>query len=416
MVSAISVDEANSRAASQLMSVNPVLIAVEQAGSVIPGMTPTTVLHAGPPISWDRACGPMKGAIAGALVYEGLTSDVSEAEDLVSSGSITLSSCHDHQAVGPMAGIITSSMPVFVLEDPADGARSYCNLNEGRGKVMRFGAFNPDVMARLRWMAHVFGPTLQSALQRAGGIPVRSVLAQAVHMGDDCHNRLKASTSLFAGMMSRHVVATAPSVAVAESVLDFLIGNDYSFLNVAMAAQKLMAEAGHGVDGSTLVTAMARNGTDFGIRVSGLGREWFLAEAPKVEAVYFAGYSEADAAPDLGDSAIAETVGFGGFAAAAAPAAALSVGGTFDDAVRRTLEMYEITTAENPAYTIPTLDFRGLATGVDILKVVETGITPVIHTGVAHREAGIGQIGAGVTRAPMGCFTAAVSTFAMRYG
>lgn len=407
---------ANQRAVAKLMSADPVLVDVQPARDVIPGMTPKTILHAGPPISWERMCGPMKAAVAGALMLEGLTGTEDEAYRLAASGDIRFGACHNHGAVGPMAGVISPSMPVFVVKNRRHGNYAYCNLNEGRGKVLRYGGLGQEVLARLRWLSDELGPVLQAAARQAGEFPVRTILAEALHMGDDCHNRYKASSALFVSRFSAHVISANKDREKAVKALEFLAANDYTFLNIAMAGQKAMADAAHGVEGSTLVTAMARNGTDFGIRVSGLGDQWFTAPAPPVDALYFPGYGPADANPDLGDSTIAETTGFGGFAAAASPAVVQFVGGSPRDAVDRTLEMYEIVTSENPAFTIPSLDFRGVPTGIDILKVLETNILPALHTGVAHKEPGVGQIGAGTLRAPVDAFTLALKAFSQRYG
>ena len=398
------------------MAAEPVLVDVQSAGAVIPGMTPKTILHAGPPVAWERMCGPVKAAVAGALMLEGLARTEDEAYHLAASPEIQFDACHNHGAVGPMAGIISYSMPVFVVRNRAHGNHAYCNLNEGRGKVLRYGGLGEEVLARLRWMSDELGPALQAAVRHAGEVPIRTILAEALHMGDDCHNRYKASSALFASRLSKHLIAANPNRERAEKAMEFIAANDYTFLNIAMAGLKAMADAAHGVEASTLVTAMARNGTDFGIRVSGLGDQWFTAPAPPVGALYFPSYGPADANPDLGDSTIAETTGFGGFAAAASPAVVQFVGGTPQEALNRTLEMYEIVTTENPTFSIPALNFRGVPTGIDVLKVLETNILPVLHTGVAHKQPGIGQIGAGILRAPRECFVLALEAFHARYG
>lgn len=408
------IEEANRVAVKQMMDSDPYLVGVKPAGEVIPGMSATTVLHAGPPITWDRMCGPVKAAIAGALMLEGLAGSAEEAFKVAASGSVTFRPCHEVGAVGPMAGVISSSMPVFVVRDEKRGTYSFSNLSEGRGRVLRYGGLGEDVMERLRWMSDELAPALQAALERSGPISVRKILAEALHMGDDCHNRYKAASALFTSRLSPHISATSSSKQ-ASRVLDFIAENDYTFLNPGMAAQKAMADAAHGVEGSSMVTTMARNGTDFGIRVSGLGNAWFTAPAPHVTALYFPQYSEKDANPDLGDSAIAETTGFGGFAAAASPTVAQFVGGTAKDVVNRTLEMYEISVAESTHFTIPALGFRGVPTGIDLVKVIETNIQPVLHTGVAHKDPGVGQVGAGIVRAPRECFTKAFEAYAKQY-
>lgn len=404
---------ANQKAIAALQAAQPYVIDVQPAGAVIPGMTRDTVLHAGPPVKWESMSGPMRGALIGGLIYEGLAADAAGAVALAERDGIRLRPCHEHHAVGPMGGITTYSMPVFVAENRAAGNRAYCNLNEGPGRRLRYGAYGPDVIERLHWMGRTLAPALQAALRRAGGIDLKSLTAQAVHMGDECHSRNKAASSLFLRALLPHLVASAGS-ALAE-VVDFLATNDYFYLNLSMVASKAILDAAHGIPHSTLVTAMARNGTEVGIRVSGLGNRWFTGPAQRVEGLYFPGYGPADANPDIGDSAITETAGVGGCVLAAAPAIVGFVGGTVADAMAYTAKMYEITMAENPAVTIPALNFRGAPLGFDVCKIVETGILPVFTTGISHKEPGVGQIGAGIVSPPREVFAAALLACAEQY-
>ena len=315
-----------------------------------------------------------------------------------------------------MAGLISPSMMVYVVENKTHGNQAFSGLNEGYGKVLRMGAYAPEVIARLRWMNDVMGPVLAKAIEASGGIDIRALLAEALAMGDEGHNRNKAGSLLYLKALAPHIVKVAPDANTASEILRFLGDNALSVLNPVMAACKAMADAAHGVEGSTIVTVMARNGTDFGIRVSGLGDRWFTAPAGKVKALYFPGFTEADANPDIGDSTITETAGIGGFAMASAVAIVTFVGGTPKDAINATLEMYEITYAEHKYFTIPALDFRGTPTGIDIRKVVEKGIAPRVNTGVAHKDPGVGQVGAGLVRPPMAVFEQALVAFAERYG
>jgi hypothetical protein len=374
------------------------------------------LLHAGPPITWQRASGPMQGAITGALILEGKAKDMAEAQVLVESGKIKLEPCHHHQAVGPMAGVTSPSMSVYILENKTHGNLSYSNLNEGYGKVLRYGAYSEEVLERLRWMEEVMAPVLASAIEASGGIDIRALLAEALHMGDEGHNRNKAGSILFTAKLAPFIAQAAPNPDVASEILTFLGDNALSVLNPVMAACKAMADAAHGVEGSTIVSIMARNGTDFGIRVSGLGDRWFTAPVATPVGLYFPGFQAEDASGDIGDSVITETAGIGGFAMASAPAIVTFVSGTPKDALNATLEMYEISYAEHKYFTMPPLDFRGTPTGIDIRKVVETGITPRVNTGIAHRDPGVGQIGAGLVRPPMAMFEEAVMAFAEQYG
>jgi hypothetical protein len=404
---------ANGEALRRLLAADPVLIEVRRAAELVPELADRLVLHAGPPIEWQQMCGPMRGAIAGAIVLEGWAADLGAAERLAASGDVRFRPNHDCGGVGPMTGIITASMPVMVVENRAFGNRAFCTLNEGLGKVMRFGGNDESVLARLRWLGAVMGPALDAALREAGGLPLKPIIARGLAMGDEMHQRNVACSSLLLRALAPSLArAVADRAALAEAFA-FIGGNDQFFLNVAMAMGKAITDPARGIAFSTMVTAMCRNGTDFGIRVSGTGDRWFTAPAGMPKGLWFPGFSEADANPDMGDSAIVETVGLGGFAMAASPAVAGFVGaGTAAEALDYTRAMGEICLGRNAEWTIPGLDFAGVPTGIDVRKVVETGIEPAINTGVAHRQPGIGQVGAGVVRAPLACFTAALRALA----
>jgi len=416
LVNLLSVETANQTAFDAYQSAQPVLNGVGTASQVLPNIAERMILHSGPPIAWKDMCGPMKGAIVGAILYEGWTENLARAEAMASSGEIAFEPCHHHNAVGPMAGIISPSMPVWMVTNTTNGYQAFSNFNEGLGKALRFGANGPDVITRLKWMGQVLAPALRASVELLGGIDLKPMMAQALHMGDEVHNRNAAASSLFLKRLISALLKTRTSAADIAGVVEFIAGNDHFFLNLSMAACKAMTDAAHGVLGSSIVTAMARNGVEFGIRVSGTGSRWFTAPAPVVDGLFFPGYSAADAAPDLGDSAITETAGVGGFAMAASPAIVKFVGGTPQDAIDNTMAMTHITVGRNNAFTLPALNFAGSPAGIDIRKVVDTSIQPIINTGIAHREAGIGQIGAGITRAPLACFTQAVSALAHSIG
>ena len=413
---ATDIDNANAAAVKRMIEARPVLTGLGSALELIPGMHENLLLHAGPPISWEQASGPLRGALIGALIFEGRAKDEEQATRLIVSGEVTLSPCHHHNAVGPMAGVISPSMAVYAVENRTHGNRAYSNLNEGYGKVLRYGAYSEEVQERLRWMHEVMAPALCAAIEASGGLDIRALLAEALHMGDEGHNRNKAGSILYTKHLAPHIAATAAQPAAAAAVIQALGDNALSVLNPVMAACKAMADAAHEVEGSTIVTTMARNGTEFGIRVSGLGGRWFTAPCPQPVGLYFPGFSAEDGNPDIGDSTITETAGLGAFAMAAAPAIVTFVSGTPQDALNATLEMYEITAAEHTSFTIPQLDFRGTPVGIDLRAVVETGITPRVNTGIAHKEAGVGQIGAGLVRPPLALFTEALFAFAEEYG
>lgn len=411
----IDIEKANTQCVERMMEAQPVVVGVAKALDVIPGMHENLFLHAGPPITWERMAGPMKGAVIGAIMFEGRANTPEEAESLARSGKIKYEPCHHHTAVGPMAGLISPSMLVYEVENRKHGNKAYSGLNEGRGKVLRMGAYSEEVLARLRWMNDTLGPTIGAALKDLGGIDLRALLGKALYMGDDGHNRLDAASMLYTVALAPAIVRTARDSKTAAEIIKFLGDNALSILNPVMAACKTMTDAGHNVEGSTIVTVMARNGTDFGIRVSGMGDQWFTGPAQMVKALYFPGFTEKDANPDIGDSTITETAGIGGFAMAAAPAIVTFIGGVPKDAINTTLDMYEICFAEHKFFRIPALD-RGTPTGVDIRKVVEKNMLPRVNTGVAHKDPGIGQVGAGVVSPPANIFEDALVAFAEKYG
>ena len=410
------IEKANAEATQRMMEARPMVVGLGKALDVIPGMREDLLLHAGPPITWERASGPMQGAITGALIFEGKAKNEAEAQALVETGEIKLDPCHHHQSVGPMAGIICPSMSVYILENKTHGNQSFSNLNEGYGKVLRYGAFSEEVLERLRWMEEVMAPVLGKAIEMSGGIDIRALLAEALHMGDEGHNRNKAGSVLFTKNLAPFIVKATDDVEVASKVISTLGDNALSVLNPVMAACKGMVDVAHNIEGSTVVSVMARNGTDFGIRVSGLGDRWFTAPVAIPQGLYFPGFTADDSSGDIGDSTITETAGIGGFAMASAPAIVTFVSGTPRDALNATLEMYEICYTEHKYFTIPPLDFRGTPTGIDIRKVVETGITPRVNTGIAHKDAGVGQVGAGLVRPPMEMFEEALVAYAEQYG
>ncbi len=412
----MNIDLANREATDRMIEARPVLVGLGRALDVIPGMSDDLLLHAGPPISWERASGPMKGAIIGALIFEGKAQDEAEVERLVTSGQIRLEPCHHHRSVGPMAGVTSASMQVYIIENKTHGNFAYSNLNEGYGKVLRYGAYDASVMARMHWMNNVMAPVLRDAIESSGGIDIRALLGEALHMGDEGHNRNKAGSILYLKALAPHVARVAPSPQIAADILKAIGDNALAVLNPVMAACKASADAGFGIEGSTIVSVMARNGTDFGIRVSGLGERWFTGPVGMPRGLYFPGFTAEDASGDIGDSTITETAGIGGFAMATAPAIVTFVSGAPKDAINTTMEMFEITFAEHKYFTMPALDFRGTPTGIDIRKVVETGITPRINTGIAHKLAGVGQVGAGLVRPPMAIFEEALIAFAEQYG
>lgn len=407
------VEEANQLAMARYLDAQPVLVDVMFAREAIPAMAERQlILHSGPPIAWENMCGPVKGAIVGAVLFEGWASDHEAAERLVLSGRIDLEPCHHYHAVGPMAGIISPSMPLWVVENKTNGQRTFSNFNEGLGKVLRFGANNDEVLNRLNWMRDELAPALKAALAQLSELELKPLMAQALHMGDEVHNRNAAATGLLIKRLLPALLRCQLPQENVQRTVDFITGNDHFFLNLSMAACKAMMDAAANVPFSSMVTVMARNGVNFGIRLSGTGDRWFQAPANAVEGLFFPGFGVDDAAADLGDSAITETAGVGGFAMASSPAIVKFVGGTPADATNNSRRMQAITLGGNPAFTLPALNFAPTAAGIDARKVADRGILPVINTGIAHKHAGIGQIGAGITTAPMSCFVDSITALA----
>ncbi|MGY1619778.1 DUF1116 domain-containing protein [Geodermatophilus sp. SYSU D00691] len=407
---------ANRTAVERVLAAGSQLVDVRPAREVL-GLPDRTLLHAGPPIEWADASGPLRGALIGACLFEGWADSVEDAERVLAAGEITLDPCHHHRAVGPMAGVTSPSMWMWCLEDPVQGGRAFCNLNEGLGKVLRMGAFNDEVLTRLAWMRDVLGPVLSAAVRGgldAGSEPidVKAILAQMLQMGDEGHNRNRAGSLMALRDLSPLIVAVdAPSSDIA-AVLKFAGGNEHFFLNLGMPTAKLAMDAARGVPGSTMLTVMARNGTEFGIQTAGTGDRWFTGPAQTPVGLFLGDYGPEDANPDIGDSAIMETYGVGGFSMAAAPAIVRFVGGTVPDALATTERMYQVTLSENPAMAIPILGFRGSPTGIDVLAVARTGWLPQINTGMAGRVAGTGQVGAGLVQPPQDCFEKALAALA----
>ncbi len=404
---------ANVVAFDRLVAAEPHWVGIATARDAV-GLETGQFLHAGPPVTWERASGPMRGALVAGMLFEGMADTPEQAMALGEAGDLELAPCHGVATVGPMAGVVSPSMPMFDVVNDAFGNHAWCTLNEGLGKVQRYGAYGDEVIERLGWMRDVLGPALADAIAVHGPLDLRTVIANALQMGDELHNRNRAATSLFVREMMPSLLATGRASGELADVAAFVNGNDHFFLNLVMPAAKAATDPCRDVEGSSMVVAMARNGTDFGIQVSGTGDEWFTAPAEVPDGLFLGDYTAADANPDIGDSTITETAGVGGFAMAAAPAIVKFIGGEVADALAATQSMYGITLGEHPAYQVPILDFRGTPTGIDVVRIVRTGVVPFVNTGIAGKVAGTGQVGAGLVSPPMEVFTAAVEALAAR--
>jgi hypothetical protein len=410
------IEEANKKAFDIMNNAEPVLTDIKFAYEVIEGMDKYTIGHAGPPLAWEDMCGPLQGAILGAIMYEGLSNSLEESEELVKAGKIKFRNNHSMGAVGPMTGMVTYSMPLWEVTNTSYGNKAYCPFNEGLGKVMRFGANGPEVIARLKWLETSLGPAMKKVLALSGPISLKVIVAKALAMGDEMHQRNTGASSLFVREIMKYLVQVVEDKEELFKITEFVTENDQFFLNIAMATGKAICDPVKNVPNSTVVTTLSRNGTNFGIKISALGEQWFEAPVNQPNGLYFPGYSAEDANPDIGDSAIVETFGIGGFAMGSAPAVVRFVGASsVDEAIAYSTEMQDICVGLSPHFVIPTMNFVGTATAIDVRKVVETGSTPVINTGMAHKKPGIGQVGAGIVRAPLDCFVKALQAFGEKY-
>lgn len=407
------IEEANALVLTRILEADPLWVDLRPAKEVVPGMTENTILHAGPPVRWERMAGPMKGAVAAALLFEGRASTPAMALEIAASGDIRFSPCHEHDAVGAMAGVISPSMPVFAVRNRTLGNTAFCAW---RDLGQASGCFDEETVDKMHWIHDVGMPALRAAVLERGGLEIKPLWARGLLMGDEHHNRVSAGTSIFTRMMAPAMARAVEDRQALAELFDYLANFDLAIVPLTMAGCKAVMNGAHNVEASTVVTAIARNGVEVGIRVSGLGDRWFTGPAQLVKGIYHPGFSEADACPDLGDSAIIETTGFGGCAIAAAPTH-VTVRDEPGAALRYTQEMYEITLGKNPSYPIPALGFQGVPTAIDIRRVVESGILPIVDTPIAHKEAGRfrGVIGFGMSRPPMECFEGALTAFADRY-
>ncbi|MFC2030302.1 DUF1116 domain-containing protein [Chloroflexota bacterium] len=404
------IEAANQQALEVIVSSRPRWVDVRPAIDVVPGMKENMVLHAGPPISWERMCSAQKKGVMGASIYEGLASNFEEAEAMARDGELIVEPCHEHAAVGSMTGITSASMPVMVVENPPHGNRSFINVHEGPSRErLTYGAFNERVLENLLWIRNVLGPALAEAAHQMGGLEITPIIARSLTMGDECHNRPTAGSALFALKVMPYIIRSELDRETVARISEFLAATEHFFFHLGMAANKAAADAASGIPYCSVVTAMARNGTETGIRVSATGDEWFTGPASSIEGVYFPGYGPDDAEADIGDSAIMETIGLGAFAMGASIPMAQAVGGTAADAIRYQESMADITVGRHSAYQVPALDFQGTPLGIDIRKVVDSGVLPIIDTAIANKSGG--EIGVGLARPPLSCFTGALRAF-----
>lgn len=402
---------ANETAVERMLKSEPILMDVKKAGDVLPGMTNKTILTSGPPLAWTDYTGGQRNAIIGAALFEGLASDRTDAENKLASRELTVAGCHDHDCVGSLAGVYSASMPVFVVKNGTFGNVAHCNMYEGTDpRRLNYGVYDDAVKSRLLFVQNVVAPVIGSAVRRSGGIPLKPIMVRALHMSDELHSRNTAAALLFTRELLPHLLdVSRRNYDGVQATIRALTEDHYFFLRLSMAAAKATADAARGIEGSSVVTAMAFNCREFGIRVSGLGDRWFRGPPASADAMLFEGHTSDEITWMGGESVICETIGLGAFAQAAAFPLQQYQGGLPEAMVERNLQLYRITVAENADFRIPYLRYRGTPTGIDIFRVLESGVLPMMDIGIAGRDGG--QIGAGIVRAPIECFQAAANAW-----
>ena len=406
-------ERANTKSFERMVDSDPVLIDICKAGDVVPNMAPNTILTSGPPMPWESYFGGQRDAIIGAALFEGLGDSREEVEQKLGNKEISVAGCHDYGCVGSLAGVYSASMSVFVVENQKFGNRGFCNLYEGTNpRRLNYGIYDEGVKERLRFVENTIVPVIRHAVLKTEGIELKPLIVRALHMGDELHSRNTAASLLFTRELFPHLLDYENRDLI-SAALKAITEDNYFFLRLSMAAAKVMADASHGIEQSSVVTAMAFNCCNFAIRVSGLGSQWILGPHADVEARLFDGHTQDEISWMGGESTITETVGLGGFAQAAAFPLQKYQGGSAEEMVRRNVELYEITIGEHNVFHIPYLGYRGTPTGIDIFKVKETGIRPVMDIGIAGRDGG--QIGAGIVSAPMSIFNEACELYNQKY-
>lgn len=407
------IDAANQTGLRRILAAQPVVKRLLPAHELLPELKKNLILHAGPPIKWENMCGPMQGAVIGAALYEGLAKNPDEARQLLDRGDVVCRPSFSQGVVAPMAGVVSHSMPLFLVENETAGNVAYAPINEGIGDALRFGVHSQTVLDRLKWMEKVLAPALDKALVSMGGVALKPIMSQALLMGDEMHQRNVAASLAFYRSVARDLCDAADNMEDLKNIVSFMASeNEQFFLNLAMPAAKTAMDTARNIPYSSLVTTMSRNGVDFGLHLSATGDRWFTAPSLLPKGLYFPGYGEADANPDMGDSAIVECYGIGGMALGAVPSVTNLIGaGNLMESLEFSFDMNHICIERDPDLAIPNCDFDGTPSGIDIRRVVATGILPLIVSGVAHHQPGVGQVGSGIVTPPMEVMNKALRAF-----
>lgn len=406
-------DAAGRRSVELLDRTTARLVGVRPACEVVQGIGPRHFLHAGPPIEMDEIPGPMRGALIAGLMFEKEAHSVEQAEQIIDQGGLSISSCNDAGGAGPVAGVVTPTMPVVVAET-STGSLAFSPLNEGRGRVLRFGATDSATIERLSWMRDELAPLLNAAVSATERIDLTSFMAEALRRGDECHNRNVGVSAALLLRLAPPIIRTARTSDAAARALEWAGGNPQFFLSFAIAAAKAIAREAHNVPGSPIVTCVAANGIRIGIQVSGCGDEWFVTDSPLGNTKISDGYTIDDAQPALGDSFITEVVGLGACALSAAPAISSFLGTSQSDSENIVETMRRVCAGTSSRFVIPSGGYVGTPLGIDVSKVVSAATSPIVEYGLAHKRPGIGQIGAGLTEVPMAPFEQALDQLKRR--
>ena len=232
-------ENANLEAMRRMAQADPVLVDVAPAIDVVPGMAPNMVLTSGAPLAWYDYVGGQRAAIMGGAIYEGLARDQDGVERKISRGEIVVAPCHEHGCVGSVAGIFTSSMPVFVVENAERGNRAFCNFYEGPSpKRLNYGVYDADVHAALDYIRDVIAPTTGDAVRALGGVPLRPLVRRAFHRGDELHSLNTAATLLFTRELVPALLGSSSQLQRTQDTLAFIAQSDYFFLRLSMAAAR----------------------------------------------------------------------------------------------------------------------------------------------------------------------------------
>lgn len=406
------IDEANGRAVEMITKAQPYWVSVEAAGDFLKEMGERTILHSGPPIPYEDMCELHKRGMQNGALMEGWAASRKEADRLLKRGDIHVDSALNYAAVGSGTGIITPSVPLLIVEDRRTKKRAGVFPAEGKfgGGFCGWGLYSKEIADNLRYLRERVYEPLSRLLEEEGGLELKSLIAESIEMGDENHSSQSAVDLLFL----KKILPYGLKAENSGEIIRYFLETGRFFHNFGQAASRSALLGASDIPGSSMVTAAGGNGVEFGIKVAGLSEEWFTAPSPMIEGRYMTpGSRREDQLAWIGDSSVVECAGLGGILSAASPKVCAYRGDNLEKALETTRQMALICIGENPSYRIPNLDFAHSPVGIDVLKCVKTGITPVINGGMINRQGG--WMGAGCARIPMECFEKAAKAFEEKY-